>query len=174
MIKKYIKAIKKYGTRLGKILMFPWRLRVAVCDVLWNGRKTLRELGLWNRGVGGCPSARSRLRQLVGACGVFVWDHSGWAWFLSLTQSFLWRRSCMSKHRVRFCADCSHIYQSHCNRFVFSKQAEPTPHTHKQKIKGTFVSVGVRVCIRFLLYVQVYNQLYFIFLLNNIPETSPY
>ena len=130
--------------------------KAAAFEFLWIGRKRF----VWNQKfvtqvwVGVAHNTRCTRRQMeeVVGClfGVFLCGQFSWVQFSALTQCFLWMKSCMSKHEIWLCSDCSQIYQSWWNKFMFSKQAQLATHTHTQKINGAFW-VCVCVCINWFI-----------------------
>lgn len=145
MVKKYLtsKCCKTMELDFGKVLNF-------LVDVVPEGLQLVNSCErvarvclkseTCNPGVNGCGSQyRRKLEEVAGYlfC-VFLSGQFSWVQFSALTQCFLWMKSCMSKHKIWLCSNCSQIYQSQWNKFMFSKQAQLATHTHTQKINGAF------------------------------------
>lgn len=82
----------------------------------------------------------------------------------------------MSKHKICFCSDCSHMYQSCWSEFMFSKQVELTAHTQTENKWDSCVCMSV--CLQKLIHAVCITPQpilsFFIFLHNVIPERLTY
>ena len=184
MVKKYLKKKKgiskcynNYGIRLwqsSELVLWKWCQKGCSFWILVNGEKEV----VWNQkfvtqvwvGVAhNTHCTRRQMEEVVGSLfGVFLCGQFSWVQFSALTQCFLWMKSCMSKHKIWLCSDCSQIYQSRWNKFMFSKQAQLATHTHTHREnKWSFLSVCVY--LHKLIHIRCISMQLF-FLLNNIPK----
>ena len=148
MVKKYTKSTNHRAFDFGKVLNLSGGRdigRVAVCEVCRSGGKRFVRNGkivkqVWRGAarLAAHPLARQPAHRPEGClfC-VRLCVQISWVQFSAMTQCFLWMKSCMSKHQIWLCSDCSQIYQSHWNKFMFSKQTELTTHTYTNKKKDT-------------------------------------
>lgn len=109
----------------------------------WGERGCLKS-EICSPGEDRCGSQHTLCTEVAGrgcgVSGVFSCGQFSWVQFSALTQCFLWMKSCVSKHKIWLYSDCSQIYQSQWNKFMFSKQAQLA--TQREKVNGAF-----RVCV---------------------------